>query len=165
MGGPTHHLLNLVDILPVLIKILEKISFVAGNIKVTLYGPVRVLFFGTLLFWVGHASNNVVKDIIRNQQKLDISTREVFTKLFEMGLFCIFFVFPLNIIGINLGGLAVFGGAVGVRLGPSLQSMASNFISGIIILLDKSLTIGDFVELEDDNKGFVRQFKMRHAVF
>jgi small-conductance mechanosensitive channel len=66
--------------------------------------------------------------------------------------------------GINLTALAVFGGAVGVGLGLGLQSIASNFISGIIILLDKSLTIGDFVELEDGKKGFVREFKMRHAV-
>ena len=66
--------------------------------------------------------------------------------------------------GVNLTALAVFGGAVGVGLGLGLQSIASNFISGIIILLDKSLTIGDFVELEDGKKGFVREFKMRHAV-
>lgn len=157
-------LLHLVDILPVFIKTLEEISFVAGNIQVTLYGLVRVLFFGTLLFWLGRASNNVVKDIIRNQHKLDISTREVFTKLFEVGLFCIVFILLLNVMGINLTALAVFGGAVGVGLGLGLQSIASNFISGIIILLDKSLTIGDFVELEDGKKGFVREFKMRHAV-
>ncbi len=157
-------LLHLVDILPVFIKNLEEISFVAGNIQVTLYGLVRVLFFGTLLFWLGRASNNVVKDIIRNQHKLDISTREVFTKLFEVGLFCIVFILLLNVMGINLTALAVFGGAVGVGLGLGLQSIASNFISGIIILLDKSLTIGDFVELEDGKKGFVREFKMRHAV-
>ncbi len=51
--------------------------------------------------------------------------------------------------GINLTALAVFDGALGVGLGLGLQSIASNFISGIIILLDKSLTVGDYVELED----------------
>jgi small-conductance mechanosensitive channel len=60
--------------------------------------------------------------------------------------------------------LAVFGGAVGVGLGLGLQSIASNFISGIIILLDKSLTVGDYVELEDGQQGIVREFKMRYAV-
>jgi len=157
-------LLHLLDVLPIFIKALEEISLTVGNIQVTLYGLVRVLFFGAVLFWLGRASNNVGKDIIRNQHKLDISTREVFSKLFEVGLFCIFVILLLNIMGVNLTALAVFGGAVGVGLGLGLQSIASNFISGIIILLDKSLTIGDFVELEDGKKGFVREFKMRHAV-
>ena len=66
--------------------------------------------------------------------------------------------------GINLTTLAVFGGALGVGIGLGLQSIASNFISGIIILLDRSLTVGDFVELDDGQKGFVREFKMRYAV-
>jgi small-conductance mechanosensitive channel len=157
-------LLHLLGVLPIFIKALEEISLTVGNIQVTLYGLTRVLFFGALLFWLGRASNNVGKDIIRSQHKLDISTREVFTKLFEVGLFGIVFILLLNIMGVNLTALAVFGGAVGVGLGLGLQSIASNFISGIIILLDKSLTIGDFVELEDGKKGFVREFKMRHAV-
>ena len=66
--------------------------------------------------------------------------------------------------GVNLTALAIFGVAVGVGLGLGLQSIASNIVSGIIILLDKSLTNGDFVELEDGKKDFVREFKMRHAV-
>jgi small-conductance mechanosensitive channel len=157
-------LFHLLDVLVVFIKALEEISITVGNIQLSLYGLSRVFFFGALLFWLGRASNNFGKDIIRSQHKLDISTREVFAKLFEVGLFCVVFILLLNIMGVNLTALAVFGGAVGVGLGLGLQSIASNFISGIIILLDKSLTIGDFVELEDGKKGFVREFKMRHAV-
>ncbi|MBE0364608.1 hypothetical protein PULV_a2336 [Pseudoalteromonas ulvae UL12] len=157
-------LLHLLGFLPTFIKTLEAVSINIGNIQVSLYGLSRVLFFGTILFWLGRSSNNVGKNIIRNQQKLDISTREVFTKLFEVGLFCVIFLLLLNIMGVNLTALAVFGGALGVGLGLGLQSIASNFISGIIILLDKSLTIGDFVELENGKSGFVREFKMRHAI-
>lgn len=157
-------LLHLLGGLPSVIASLESVSLSVGNIEVTLYGFLRVLFFGALLFWLGRASSTVGKDIIRNQQALDVSTREVFTKLFEVGLFCVGFLLLLNIMGINLTALAVFGGAVGVGLGLGLQSIASNFISGIIILLDKSLTVGDYVELPDGQKGFVREFKMRHAV-
>lgn len=157
-------LFHLLGVLVVFIKALEEISITVGNIQLSLYGLSRVFFFGALLFWLGRASNNFGKDIIRSQHKLDISTREVFAKLFEVGLFCVVFILLLNIMGVNLTALAVFGGAVGVGLGLGLQSIASNFISGIIILLDKSLTIGDFVELEDGKKGFVREFKMRHAV-
>ena len=156
--------LHLIDVLPKVIGALETVSFSVGNVDISAYGIIRVLVFGILLFWLGRASNNMGKDIIRNQKKLDVSTKEVFAKLFEVALFCVIFLLLLNIMGINLTALAVFGGAVGVGLGLGLQSIASNFISGIIILLDRSLTVGDYVELDDGSKGFVREFKMRYAV-
>ncbi len=135
-----------------------------GNVEISAYGVTRVLLFGGLLFWLGRSSNAIGQDIIRNHKSLDVSTKEVFAKLFEVALFCVVFLLLLNVMGINLTALAVFGGAVGVGLGLGLQSIASNFISGIIILLDKSLTVGDYVELEDGQKGIVREFKMRYAV-
>ncbi len=156
--------LHLIGVLPFIVHSLEDVSLSIGNIEISLYGFFRVLFFGTVLFWLGRASSSMGKDIIRNQKSLDITTREVFTKLFEVGLFCVSFLVLLNIMGINLTTLAVFGGALGVGLGLGLQSIASNFISGIIILLDKSLTVGDYIELADGKKGFVREFNMRHAV-
>ncbi|WP_100643155.1 mechanosensitive ion channel family protein [Alteromonas facilis] len=155
---------HMIGVLPDIIEALSEIRFSVGNIDISAYGVARVIIFGSLLFWLGRASNVVGKDIIRNHKSLDVSTKEVFAKMFEVALFCVIFVLLLNIMGINLTALAVFGGAVGVGLGLGLQSIASNFISGIIILLDRSLTVGDFVELDDGSKGFVREFKMRYAV-
>lgn len=157
-------LLNMLDLLPAVIKALEEISISVGNISLSAYGVVRVVIFGGFLFWLGRASNNFGKAVIRKQDSLDLPTKEVFSKLFEVTLFCVIVLLLLNVMGINLTTLAVFGGAVGVGLGLGLQSIASNFISGIIILLDRSLTIGDFVELDDGQKGFVREFKMRYTV-
>ena len=156
--------LHMIDVLPAVIAALESISINVGNVSVSAYGVARVTIFGVLLFWLGRASSVMGKDIIRNHEKLDVTTKEVFSKLFEVVLFCVIFLLLLNIMGINLTALAVFGGALGVGLGLGLQSIASNFISGIIILLDRSLTVGDFVELDDGSKGFVREFKMRYAV-
>lgn len=157
-------LLHLLDLLPTVISALEEMSLEVGNISISAYGVARVLIFGSFLFWLGRASNNFGKAVIRKQTSLDVPTKEVFSKLFEVGLFCIVMLLLLNIMGVNLTTLAVFGGAVGVGLGLGLQSIASNFISGIIILLDRSLTVGDFVELDDGQKGFVREFRMRYAV-
>ncbi|MDM7859595.1 mechanosensitive ion channel [Alteromonas sp. ASW11-36] len=156
--------LHLIGVLPDIIVALEGIAINIGNVEISAYGIARVLIFGSLLFWLGRASNAVGKDIIRNHKSLDVSTKEVFAKIFEVAMFCVIFVLLLNIMGINLTALAVFGGALGVGLGLGLQTIASNFISGIIILLDRSLTVGDFVELDDGSKGFVREFKMRYAV-
>lgn len=157
-------LLHLLGLLPTVIAALEEMSLEVGNISISAYGVARVLVFGSFLFWMGRASNNFGKAVIRKQASLDVPTKEVFSKLFEVGLFCIVMLLLLNIMGVNLTTLAVFGGAVGVGLGLGLQSIASNFISGIIILLDRSLTVGDFVELDDGQKGFVREFRMRYAV-
>ena len=163
LGLPTL-ILHLTGHLSQVVQILEGMSLDIGNVDISAYGLIRVLFFGALLFWLGRISNNFGKEIIRKQESIDIRTREVFSKLFEVGLFCIIALLLLNVMGINLTALAVFGGAVGVGLGLGLQSIASNFISGIIILLDRSLTVGDFVELDDGSKGYVREFRMRYAV-
>lgn len=140
---------------------LETISLQIGNFKISAYGVARVLIFGSVLFWLGRLSNNAGQQIIRNQEDLDLGTREVFAKLFQVTLFVVVFLMLLQIMGINLTALAVFGGAVGVGLGFGLQSIASNFISGIILLLDRSLSVGDFVEMEDGRAGTIRELKMR----
>ncbi|MDT0581520.1 mechanosensitive ion channel family protein [Brumicola blandensis] len=156
--------LHLIDVLPFIVAVLRNMSIELGNLSISAYGVARVLIFGGFLFWLGRESSTFGKAVIKNQKSLDVPTKEVFTKLFEVSLFCIVVLLLMNIMGINLTTLAVFGGALGVGIGLGLQSIASNFISGIIILLDKSLTVGDFVELDDGQKGFVREFKMRYAV-
>ena len=140
---------------------LETISLQIGNFKISAYGVARVLIFGSVLFWLGRLSNSAGQQIIRNQHDLDIGTREVFAKLFQVGLFFVVFLLLLQIMGINLTALAVFGGALGVGLGFGLQAIASNFISGIILLLDRSLSVGDFVEMEDGRCGTIRELNMR----
>ncbi len=150
-----------VGALPYVNSVFESISMQVGNIKISLAGILRVLVFGSFIFWLGRVSNSAGQEIIRSQEKVDFRTREVAAKLFEIGIFVAVFLLLLQVMGINLTALAVFGGAVGVGLGFGLQTIASNFISGLIILLDRSLSIGDFIELEDGRSGFVRALNMR----
>lgn len=143
---------------------LEAVDAEIGNIRVSAYGLIRVLIFGSILFWLGRISNNAGKRVIRKQETIAIGTREVLAKLFEVALFFVIFLFLLQIMGINLTALAVFGGALGVGLGLGLQAIASNFISGIILLLDRSLTVGDYIELEDGKSGTIREMNMHSTV-
>jgi small-conductance mechanosensitive channel len=140
---------------------LDTIDMQIGNIRISAYAIVRVIVVGLILFWLGRASNNIGQQIIRNIDDLEIGTREVFAKLFQVTLVVLIFILLLQSMGINLTALAVFGGALGVGLGFGLQSIASNFISGIIILLDRSITVGDYIELEDGQTGIIRELKMR----
>lgn len=143
---------------------LDSIKLQLGNITFSLYGVARVLIFGSILFWLGRLSNDSGKQYIRNQENLDVGTREVFAKLFEIGLFLLIFILLLQLMGISLTALAVFGGALGVGLGFGLQAIASNFISGMILLLDRSLTVGDYIELEDGRAGTIRALNMRSTI-
>jgi len=69
----------------------------------------------------------------------------------------------LTYIGIDLSSIAILGGAIGVGLGFGLQNIFSNFISGVIIMLERSLKVGDFVELESGVRGNVREIAMRYT--
>ncbi len=149
--------------LEVFISTLDEAVFVLGDIKFSALMFANLLVFGSLLFWIGRISNTKGKAAIRASASLDAGTREVFAKIFELALFGILFVLLLNIVGINLSALVVLGGAIGLGIGFGLQQIAANFISGMILLLDRSLKIGDFVELPDGQQGYVTTLNMRSA--
>lgn len=153
--------LHLLELLNPIIAILESMQFRAGNIRISAYGILRVILFGSVLFWLGRASTIAGQDIIRRQEKLDFRTKEVAAKVLEVSVFVLISILLLQVMGINLTALAVFGGAVGVGLGFGLQAIASNFISGLIILLDRSISVDDYIELEDGRTGVVREMTLR----
>lgn len=144
-----------------IIAVLDAMKVELGSTKLTAYGLLRTLIFGSFLFWLGRVSNRIGKTIIRKQESLDIKSQELFAKLFEIILFIIISILILKLMGINLTALAVFGGAIGVGLGFGLQAIASNFISGVIIIMDKSVSVGDHVEMEDGKSGLVTQLDLR----
>lgn len=153
--------LHLLELLEPIVAILESMKVTLGNIEVSAYGVIRVTLFGSLLFWLGRVSTTTGQEIIRRQDKLDFRTKEVAAKLLEVSIFILIFLLLLQVMGINLTALAVFGGALGVGLGFGLQAIASNFISGIIILLDRSISVDDYIELADGRTGVVRELTLR----
>ncbi|MEM7765030.1 MAG: mechanosensitive ion channel domain-containing protein [Pseudomonadota bacterium] len=141
-----------------------KLPLGSESVNLSAYTLLRAFVLGAFLFWLGRASNTIGKETIRRQEQLDVGTREVFVKLFEIVVFVVISLLLLRVVGVSLTALTVFGGALGVGLGFGLQQIASNFISGIILLLDRSVTIGDFVELEDGRSGTLRELNMRFGV-
>lgn len=150
-----------IGVLDDVIKVLDAIAIQVGSVRLSIYMFLRLFIFGSILFWMGRLSNKTGQNFIRKQASLDAKTKELFAKIYEIILILIIILVLLKVMGINLTALAVFGGAVGVGLGFGLQAIASNFISGVIIILDKSLTVGDHVELEDGKSGIVTQLNMR----
>ena len=148
---------------PVIVYLSEFIVGV-GNIKFSLLAVIRGLIFGSVLFWFGSWSNNQSATYIKTQDDMRPATRELAAKAVELVIFGAAFLLLMNIMGINLSSLAILGGAVGVGLGFGLQKIASNFISGIILLLEGQATVGDFVELDGGEAGTIIKMTARATI-
>lgn len=142
---------------------LDTVSLDVGTIRISLLSLGRTFVAGGVLFWLGSILNTFGKEAIRNRHALDVGTREMIIKLFQIGLYVSIFLLLLGAMGINLTALAVFGGALGVGLGFGLQKIAANFVSGLIILFDCSITPGDYIAFEDGHSGTLRELNMRSA--
>lgn len=134
---------------------LNEASVSLGNISFSLAAIIRLLIAGSLLFWLGRWSNDQTGGFIQKQETMRPATRQLATKASEILIYGIAFLLLMNIAGIPLTSLAVLGGAIGVGLGFGLQKIASNYISGIILLLEGQATVGDFVELENGMAGTI----------
>ena len=131
-----------------------------GNIGFSLLAIVRGAIAGSLLFWLGQWSNTQSVAYIE-KQPMRPSIRQLLTKVAEFSIFGLAFLLLMNIMGIDLGTLAVLGGAIGVGLGFGLQKIASNFISGVILLFEGQATVGDYVELDGGEAGTIIKMTAR----
>lgn len=135
-----------------------------GNIQFSAIAVVRGVIAGAILFWLGQWSNTQTTAIISKNEEMRPSIRQLLIKAAEFAIFGIAFLLLMNIIGINLGALAVLGGAVGVGLGFGLQKIASNFISGVILLIEGQATVGDYVELDGGEAGTIVKMLARATI-
>lgn len=128
---------------------------------ITMLAVIRLGLFGALFFWLGSLGNERGQSAIRAQKSLDVGAREILAKLFQIGVFAAVVFLAFGAAGIPLSGLAVAVGAVGLGIGLGLQPIAANFVSGLIILLDRSVKVGDYVMLEGDVFGRIKSINMR----
>ena len=149
------------EILPMLQKWAEFGWFTIGETEVNLY---RVLGLMAIVFFVWWFSNLLERNIRRFAETRTHVNSSGFYTLSRIAKYVVWVggtLFGLNHLGFNLSTLTIFGGAGGVGIGFGLQNIFSNLISGIILLLDKSLKVGDFVELESGVMGKVQEIAIR----
>jgi|TARA_B110000908_G_scaffold168570_1_gene223763 small-conductance mechanosensitive channel len=135
-----------------------------GNIRFSVMAIVRGVIAGSLLFWLGGWSNQQSSSFIAKNEEMRPSLRQLVSKMIEFSIFGLAFLLLMNIMGINLSALAVLGGAIGVGLGFGLQKIASNFISGVILLVEGQATVGDYVELDGGEAGTIVKMTARAAI-
>jgi small-conductance mechanosensitive channel len=155
--------LHLTGLLSDLVDSLEAIAIPIGRQRLTLWdllvGTVSVVLTLLAALWVG----SVIEARLMAAKGLTANSRVVLSRVLKAVLALISVLVALSLVGIDLTVLSVFGGALGVGLGLGLQRIASNYVSGFIILLDRSLTIGDMITV-DKFYGAVSQINTRYTV-
>jgi small-conductance mechanosensitive channel len=144
--------------------LLENTVVPLGNLSFNLLWMVQFIAVGGVIFWLGRWSNDQSTGFINAQEDMRPATRQLAAKAAEIAIFGAAFLILMNIMGVSLTSLAVLGGAVGVGLGFGLQKIASNFISGVILLLEGQATVGDFVELDGGEAGTIIKMTARAAI-
>jgi len=152
-----------VGFLPTVITTLGETVVSLGNISFSVLAIIRGVIAGSILFWLGQWSNGQSTSYIE-QQPMRPAIRQLAVKASEFAIFGLCFLLLMNIMGISLSSLAIIGGAVGVGLGFGLQKIASNFISGVILLLEGQATVGDYVELDGGEAGTIIKMTARATI-
>jgi len=155
--------LHLSGLLPGLIALLDGIRFGLGAQQLSLWrllqGVGTVLGGLLLAIWLG----GLVEAKLSAAATLDSNLRAVFARLARALLLVLAVLIGLPLVGIDLTMLSVFGGAFGVGLGFGLQKIAANYVSGFIILLDRSIRIGDVIAVGNE-RGEVTRITTRYTV-
>ncbi|NTV72047.1 MAG: mechanosensitive ion channel [Azonexaceae bacterium] len=155
--------LYITDLAPFVIDAMEAVQFHVGKQHVDLWTVLRAVatIFLTVVFalWIA----GVIEAKLMHVESLDANLRIVGVRVAKAGLTVIAILASLGLVGIDMTALSVFTGALGVGLGFGLQKIASNYVSGFIILLDRSIRIGNVVQVGAD-AGEVTQITTRYTV-
>jgi small-conductance mechanosensitive channel len=155
--------LHQTGVLPDVWDSLDAIAFTVGSQRVSLLlvlqGFVSVAFTLAVSMWIAR----LVEGRLLEARSVEMSTRVVLAKLVRALAFFLAILVALPLVGIDITALSVFGGALGVGVGLGLQKIASNYVSGFIILLDRSIRIGDLVTIEGRH-GVVKAIASRYTV-
>lgn len=144
-------------------SVLSKLSIHIGNTEISLLIVLKgILAIIVLQFLASRLLRRVDRRLGRLQHMRG-SDRILTMKMLSIFIYFIAFIIIAQLLGINLTALSVLGGALGVGVGFGLQKIASNFISGIILLFEKSIEIGDVLEIAPGVNGFVRQTYARYT--
>ena len=155
--------LYITDLAPFVIEALEQVEFRIGkqavNLWMLLHGVVTVFLTVVVALWIA----GLAEQRLMGVETLDSSLRIVGVRVAKALLTVGALIVSLTLVGIDMTALSVFTGALGVGLGLGLQRIASNYVSGFIILLDRSIRIGNIIQVGNDT-GEVTQITTRYTV-
>ncbi|UWQ33264.1 mechanosensitive ion channel [Leisingera sp. M527] len=144
------------------IHLLDGVAIEFGDLRISLYLVVQAAVILGVMLTLARVISSVAANRIRSNADISPSMQVLGAKMAQILLFGGAFFIGLKAIGIDLTGLAVLSGAIGVGLGFGLQKVVSNLVSGLIILLDKSIKPGDVISL-GDTFGWINALGARYV--
>jgi small-conductance mechanosensitive channel len=141
---------------------LDSLAITFGDFSLSLLDVTKALIVTGLLFALARTTSVQASNSIRKNEDISPSMRVLMVKMLQVILYASAAFIGLKAVGFDLTGLAVLSGAIGVGLGFGLQKVVSNLVSGIIILLDKSIKPGDVISL-GDTFGWINTLGARYA--
>lgn len=162
LGALAYVTLYILGIVDETAQILDAAAFSFGDIRLSLLMVVQgVVVIGVLLAIARFVTTATSARVAANED-ISPSMRVLITKVAQITFYTIAFFVGIRSLGIDLTGLAVLSGAIGVGLGFGLQKVVSNLVSGLIILLDKSIKPGDVISL-GETFGWIQTLGARYA--
>jgi small-conductance mechanosensitive channel len=153
-----------------IIAVLDNIGIASGKTRVTVWSVLKLLFTLTLFVLVAAWISRWIDKRLKKLHTLAPSTRIGLAKFSNAFLIGLSILVGLNTAGVDLTALTVLTGAIGLGLGFGLQSIASNFVSGFVLLMDRSIKPGDVISLSGqsgtstENFGWVQELRGRYVV-
>jgi small-conductance mechanosensitive channel len=151
-------------LLPVVLNEMDQIGWKVGNSHLTLRNMLEgAVTAGAVLIFTLWLSAGIETRVLRNATGGELSLRKAISNAARAVLMFVGLIIALTSVGIDLTALSVLGGAVGVGIGLGLQKLAANYVSGFVILAERSMRIGDNVRV-DGFEGVITQINARYTV-
>ena len=153
--------LSIVGQLQPTIDALDSVAIVLGGLRLTPLLAIKLIVLMAVALWLSNIASNFFEGRIKQSHDLTPSIQVLLTKMVRLALMVFAIALVMGAVGINLSALAIFSGAIGVGIGFGLQKIVANFISGVILLADKSVKPGDLVTI-GDSSGRVSAMNTRY---
>lgn len=147
-------------------KIIDFINYPLFTVSNRVITPLNFAFF-ILVLLVGWLIAKYYKYFINKLRHANNISHSTATLLANMGYYIIVtlsFLMALKVVGLDLSSLAIIAGALSVGIGFGLQNIVSNFVSGIILMFERSIKVGDYIQIDDDTRGEVLDISMRSTI-
>ncbi len=146
-----------------LLKLFTVPMFEIGGARYSLSFITTLIFIVIAVFWFAQFLSNWLKKRVLIRMIMDRGTREVIAAFIRYLLTFLALIIVLQTAGVNLSSLTIFAGVIGIGFGFGLQNLASNFISGLTLLLEQPIRVGDFIQV-DDLLGTVENISVRSTI-
>ncbi len=154
--------LNIFGLLDETMKLLDSWFVQVGGVRLSPLTVLKIALSLWVALWLANALSSLTERRLERSSATNASTRVLIAKLTRISLVLMAILIALSAVGIDLTALAIFSGALGVGLGFGLQKIFSNLVSGVILLMDKSIKPGDVISL-GTTFGWVNHLGLRYA--